>query len=352
MLGVDPEVGSSLLRLWVTAGAAALLFLFCMLALFRPQASLPWRVGLVVLGAIFGAGITWASVDHSSSGNSSPDRRALERRLDELGALALAPGSPLVCLDALAGENVEAGCEKALFASPVSAAAASSYVAARLAVLASMTAYAERGGAGIEPALVALRRSLEADHFGFIAHVLAVRDGCTSENCKTLALLRDSTRVRSNLAAQTLDRYLDHYQEVWAKAADGAPAEVAQAQPNAPGPHKLVNIDFPSAASIPPVSIMNPEPTGPVLPGVAAAAATNPNPQAAAASSRRSRKQAIAAPQTVVHAAPTGSATPEPIWPEPLPPAPSRTATAPASAPVQLSPPSPDASAVGPVRAQ
>ena len=233
MLGVDPEVGTSALRLWVTAGAAALLFLFCMLALFRPQASLPWRVGLVVLGAIFGAAIAWASVDHSTSGNSSPDRRALERRLDELGALALAPGSPLACLDALAGENVEAACEKALFVSPVSVAAASSYVGARLALLASMTAYAEHGGADIEPALVPLRRSLEADHFGFVAHVLTVRDGCTGQTCKALALLRDASRVRSNLGAQTLDRYLDHYQEVWAKAADAAPGEVAQAQPNA-----------------------------------------------------------------------------------------------------------------------
>ena len=44
-------------------------------------------------------------------------------------------------------------------------------------------------------------------------------------------------------------------------------------------PHKMVNIDFPTAASIPAVSIMNPEPNGPVLPGVAAAAAANPNPQ-------------------------------------------------------------------------
>ncbi len=353
MLGVDPEIGTSALRLWVTAGSAALLFLFCMLALFRSQASLPWRLGLVLLGAVFGAAIAWASLDHSASGNSSPDRRALEHRLDELGALALAPGSPLACLDALAGENVEAACEKALFVSPANVAAASSYVAARLTLLANMTAYAEHGGADIQPALVRLRRSLEADHFGFVAQVLTIRDGCTSQNCKTLALLRDPSRVQSNLGARALDRYLDHYQDVWAKAADGAPAEVVQAQPNAPGPRKLVNIDFPSAASIPPVSIMNPEPSGPVLPGVAAAAATNPNPQAVAPASRRSRKQAAnPPPPTVVQPAPTGSAATEPIWPEPVPPPPPQTAAAPAGAPVQLSPPSPSASAGGAVRAQ
>ena len=92
-----------------------------------------------------------------------------------------------------------------------------------------MTAYAQRGGKDIEYALAPLRRSLEADHFGFVAHVLAARDACTSQNCKALALLRDPSRIRSNLSAQTLDRYLDHYQEVWAKAADATPAEVAQA---------------------------------------------------------------------------------------------------------------------------
>ena len=155
-------------------------------------------------------------------------------------------------------------------------------------------------------------------------------------------------------AAQTLDRYLDHYQEVWAKAADAAPGEVAQAQPNAMLPRKLVNIDFPSAASIPPVSIMNPEPTGPVLPGVAAAAAANPNPQAAAPASRHSRKPAANPPaQTLAQPAPAGSGAVEPIWPEPVPPPPPpRTAAAPAGAPVQLNPPSPSASAGGPVRAQ
>ena len=110
------------------------------------------------------------------SGDLSPDRRALERRLDELSAQALTPGSSLACLDALAGDNVEAACEKALFVSPVSVASASSYVAARLTLLASMTAYAQRGGKDIEYALAPLRHSLEADRFGFVAHVLAARD--------------------------------------------------------------------------------------------------------------------------------------------------------------------------------
>ena len=160
----------------------------------------------------------------------------------------------------------------------------------------------------IEDALAPLRRSLEADRFGFVAHVLAVRDGCTGQNCKALSLLRDPSRVRANLRAQTIDRYVDHYQEVWAKAPErrrGRPSH----RRSRTGPHKLVNIDFPTAASIPPVSIMNPEPTGPVLPGVAAAAAANPNPQASA--SRRARRQAAnPPPQAVAQPTLAGSSSP------------------------------------------
>lgn len=351
MLGVESEIGTSALRLWVAAGSAALLIVFCVLASLRPPARMApspvLRAGLVVVCAILGAAITWAFLDRGDLGNRGAERRAFEMRAEELSARVLAPGSPLACLDAVAGENVEAACEKALFASPASVASASSYAAARLTLLASMAAYAGRGGSNIDDVLLPLRRSLEADRFGFLAHVLAVRDGCTNQNCKALAVLRDASRVRANLSAETLDRYLEHYLVLWAAAPDGAQAPSATAQPNTQGPRKAVSIDFPTAASIPAVSIMNPEPTGPVLPGVAAAAASNPNPQAAPSSvPHRARKQTSNPPApAAVQAVSSGSPAPEPIWPEPVPPPPSpQPAAASASAgPIQLNPPSPAA---------
>ncbi len=365
MLGVDSETGTSALRLWIAAGSAALLIVCCVLAFLRPQsriaASPVLRAGFVVfgvvLGAVLGVAMTWAFLDHAAMGDRSAERRALELRADELGARAFASGSPLACLDALAGESVEAACERALFVSPASVAAAMSYVAARLALLSGMVAYAERGGADIDEVLLSLRRSLEADRFGFLAHMLAIRDGCTSQNCKALALLHDASRVRANLSGETLDRYLEHYLVLWAKAPDGTLAEGAQAQAaaTAPGPRK-VNIDFPTAASIPPVSIMNPEPTGPVLPGVAAAAAANPNPQPAAPPSSRRARKPTANPSPQIGAQPpsSGSAATEPIWPEPVPPPPQAAAAPAGAAPVQLNPlpPSPNASPGVTVRAQ
>src|SRR6202008_495141 len=110
-----------------------------------------------------------------------------------------------------------------------------------------------------------LRRSLETDSFGFLAHALAVRDGCTGQNCTALDVLGDASRVRANLSGQTLERYLDRYATAWAQPPDVPVADAgttsgpaAAPQPGAPGQRKVVvNIDFPTAASIPPVSIMN-----------------------------------------------------------------------------------------------
>ncbi len=340
MLGVDPDIGTSALRLWVAAGSAALLAGCCVLAFVVPptRTGAAARAGFVVFGAIFGAAMTWAFAPMGdASGDASAARRAFAMRAQELTARTLAPGSPLACLDGLAGESIEAACEREIFASPASAAATISYTAARLALLSDLSAYGARSGANFDDVLQPLRRSLEADRFGLLAHVLAVRDGCTSEHCKGFALLRDASRVSANLRDATFDRHLDHYLPVWAKLPE---APLPQVQPSttdrlpAQGRH-MVDIDFPTAASIPPVSIMNPEPKGPVLPGVAAAAAANPNPPpAASSSSRRSRRQAANPPaQSAAPAASAGAAAVEPIWPEPVPPPP--TAAAPAGAAVR-----------------
>jgi hypothetical protein len=341
MLGFDSELGTSALRLWAAAGSAAALMTFVAFSLlWRPStapASRSLQAVLVLAPAALGAVMVWAFLGRGDLGNRGVERRALELRGEELGARALAPGSPLACLDGVAGEKVEVACEKALFATPASVAAASAYVAERLNLLSSMSNYAKRGGS-IEDVMAPLRRSLETDRFGFLAQVLATRDDCTSQSCKPLGVLHDPSHVRNNLGAGTLDHYLEHYLPVWAAASDGAAAEGAQlsypaAQSSAASAHKVVNADFPSAASIPAVSIMNPEPTKPASPG--AAAAVNAAPPAAAP--HHSRKQANGgAPAS------QGAATTEPIWPEPPPPAPgTQPAAASANAaPLQLTPPS------------
>ncbi len=350
-MGIDPGAESSALHLWIAAGSAALLVAACILTVVRSRinvASALERTSVIVVGAILGAVMAWAFLDRSFGHDNDADRRALELRAEELTAHSLAPGSALPCLDALAGGDVEAACEKSLFASAANVAVASSYVTARLALLSDMVAYVKRGGGNIDTTLVPLRRAVEADRFGFLAHALAIRDGCTSQQCKALSVLNDPSHVRANLSTATLDHYLEHYVAVWTQPADNSVADAGAAAPATPGqaPRKVVNIDFPTAASIPAVSIMNPEPAGkPAVTAPAAAAAVSASPAAeAAGGQKRARKQAAnPAP------AATADAPVEPVWtPAPLAPPAGASSAAPAASvasgpngPMQLMPSSP-----------
>jgi hypothetical protein len=268
---VDPQVLALVLRIspvWIAALSAALLVLTVWaLVLRRSRKGFFAGVGrffLVILTAGFSASLIWGLLDNSAVRDRDAQRSALQRRAGGLTAQALAQGSPLACLDALAGETVQAACERTIFATPANVASAVAYVAAQYGLLSDMSAFSRRGGTDIGDDLVPLRRALEADPFGFLAHVLVRRDGCTSEHCQAFALLRDPSHVRTNIIAQTLQHYVDHYREVWARAAELPAIGVADISPTGtvdPGRRKVpVNIDFPSAASIPPISIMNPEP--------------------------------------------------------------------------------------------
>jgi hypothetical protein len=184
----------------------------------------------------------------------------LERRAFELASRALMPGSALACLDPVPGETVENNWEKAMFASPTTTAAAVSFVAAELSLMALASEHARRSRMAYGSAMSNLRHSLEADRFGIVAHVLAARDGCTPEQCAAFAFLQGTGRVSANLAERPFDRFLKVHMAAWsnppASAGSPAPPPVASAK-------QRNNLYFPSAASIPSVSIMTAEPPPP-----------------------------------------------------------------------------------------
>jgi hypothetical protein len=232
--------------------------------------------------AVFTAGLTIV-VDRMTRDERAAEQRALLARNIELTARAVMAGSMLSCLDGGAGEAVENACEKSVFASPASAADAVAYIGARLTLLADAAGFAQDNG--MPGAFAAARRSIELDRYGIAAHVLSERDGCTPDECPAFALLRDTAAIKANLRAHAFDKYVARYVDAWNKA-DPKPAPVAAAPPaGAPGlasipePAKTPvssKYDFPSAASIPPVSIMNAEPPlakEPVKEPAAAAAA-------------------------------------------------------------------------------
>jgi hypothetical protein len=287
------------------------------------------RVAVVVTGL----GAAWLLLDQGASRERSAERRALDQRIATLASRAVEPGSPLACLDAVAGDAVETACEKSVFANPQTVAGAVSYVAARLTLLADALDFARRNGGGYESALTSLRRALEADRYGIVAHVLSVRDSCTPLLCDSYVLLHDPDRVQTNLREHVFDHYVERYASEWARAQAGTPVAAAPAggaanvyatasttppAATAPGVPLSSKYDFPSAASIPPVSIMTSEPPLPpeTKPATAAppagASATTPTPvprRPPHAAQHPPARAATAAPQQITPSPPPSPST-------------------------------------------
>jgi hypothetical protein len=237
------------------------------------NAALRILLPLAVLAVLaLGSFAVFAVVDRQGVAERAAERRALLAREVELSRIALAPGSALACLDGGAGETVENVCEKTVFATAQSTAAAVAYMEARLKLLAA-TAGRDPGLLGL---LASTRRAVALDRFGVAAHVLAIRDGCTAEKCDAFALVDDASALQANLRAQVYDQYVSRYVASW-NAPPPAPAEKPPAVSALPSPTSLARVtasgqtaipavkpgehwDFPSAASIPAVSIMGAEP--------------------------------------------------------------------------------------------
>jgi len=221
------------------------------------------------LAVLLGLGVAaFAIADQMAADRRAAHERAVIARSDELTARAMAPGSALACLDAAPGDATETACEAAVFGSPQSTSAAVAYIGARMALLADA-----KDMPALAPRLAATRRAIELDRFGIAAQVLSQRDGCSAAQCTGFALVTDSSMLRSNLKARTFDQYVSRHAGAWnappppaqptgpqTSQAPMQPAlpQTASAQPEARAVSS--KYDFPSAASIPPVSIMNSEP--------------------------------------------------------------------------------------------
>ena len=283
----------------------AVIVMLLIMTFRRAGADGPRRLLFPVVVVVLAALAVMSILARMAQNEREAERRALAQRGSDLTVQALAPGSALACLDAAAGEAVDNACEKKVFAGPQATAAAVAYMAARLTLLADGLAFARRSDPDFTKALSSLRRAIELDRFGVASHVLAVRDGCTAENCAAFALLGDATVIQANLKAEAFDQYVSRNAADWDKSAPMAktlgPGPLSSLlQPTAPSKTPLSGkYDFPSAASIPPVSIMSAEP---------------PLPKAAA--------EARAAQPAKPAQPPVAAATPAPAPPAPKRPPP------------------------------
>jgi hypothetical protein len=290
--GLDLASGTFTVPLWAVGVAAALLVALIVIAVIRAGlnefGSLVFRVAVILIAVAFG----WTYINRSAERDRADERRALDQRAAELVGRAVTPGSAIACLEATNTETVEGACERAVFATPETVAAATAYVSARLSLLSDAHDYTSRRDQGYESAIAGLRRTIAADRYGLASQVLATRDGCTADACDAFSLVYDDKKLRANLKDRLFDITVARYAVNWPTRTRPLASSAPGSGPvTPPGP----NVTFPSAQSIPPVSIMNAEPPQAAAappPAQAAAPAPEPRPTNSAPASAARRPAA------------------------------------------------------------
>ena len=300
------------LPLYLTLAAGVFVGIIVMITLLRSERSVANGVlALLTLLAIGVAGVvTFRGFGSAGPGHSSEARPV---------QTAAAPLPQLSCIDELAGDAVLAACEKVLFGSAESVAAAVTYAASQITLLTSLgdVATANKGGGSD---LLALRRAIERDRYGLMAYVLTARDRCTPTACRAFRSLTEPRQIVSNMEERVYESLIMRYAASW-NTPQGAAGMIAALPPSLPT-GKPTNAEFPTSASTPPVSIMTPEP----------AAGGTPKPAQAAAPAAPSAQRSLAAPPPP---APAAAPTQAQAAAKRPPPAPKRPA---AAGPVQLTP--------------
>ena len=298
------------LPLYLTLATAGFVGIIVLITLLRSERSVANGVlALVTLLAVGVAGtVTFRGVGTATVVQST-ETRAVQT--------ATAPLPQLSCIDELAGDAVLAACEKALFGSAESVAAAVTYAASQITLLTSLGDVATANkGAGSD--LLALRRAVERDRYGLMAYVLTARDRCSPSACRAFRSLTEPRQIAANMEERVYESLIMRYASTWnaPQAATGMIAALPASVPTG----KPTNAEFPTSASTPPVNIMTSEPP--------LGAAPKPSSSAAAAPALPAVPRAAVA---------TPPASP-PAQAAAKKPAPAPAAKRPSSAPVQLTP--------------
>ena len=305
---------SAAFPMWITLAAAGFFGMIVLITLVRAEKSV--ANGALTVITLLAVGIAVAA---TIRGYGPANRSALNDARSAPSAM-VAPLPALSCIDELAGETVAAACEKVLFGSPESTAAAVNYTAS---LLTRLTALGDVATAkpNMTTELLALRRALERDRYGMVAQVLTSREGCTQTQCPAFRSLMDSRQIAMNMGDHVYDVLVAHYAPLWnaPQPPTAAAGPLAGLPPSVPT-GRPTNAEFPSSASTPAVSIMTPEPgTGspngqrPAQPAAAAPkqASSPPPPASSPASALASAKKPPVAKRAV---APT-SIAPAPAAP-------------------------------------
>src|SRR5713226_1772244 len=301
--------------MWLTLAASGFFGIIVLITLLRAEKSVANGALTVITLLAIGIAAT-ATIRGFGPGQSA----SVETRSSQPMSAAL---PALSCIDDLAGETVLTACEKVLFGSAESTAAAISYAASQITRL---TAFGDvaAANASMTPELQMVRRAVERDRYGLMAYVLAARDHCTPSDCVAFRALTDHNQIAANMNERIYEGLIARYAPSWNAPAAAGP--VTAFAPSAPT-GKPTNAEFPTAASTPPISIMTPEP-GPAAPAPSASRPSASSPPVAIAP--------LPSPRPASSTAPALAAAKK--QPAPKPPRA-------ASAPVQLAPAAPAAPA-------
>src|ERR1700676_52075 len=149
--------------MWPTLAAGGFFGIILLITLLRADKSV--ANGALMVIALLAGGIAVAATIRGSDGPSvSAEIRSPQPTIAGLPALS--------CVDDLAGEAVLTSCEKALFGSPESAAAAISYAASQITRLTALGDVAA-ANKSMTSELHMVRRAVERDRYGLMAYALA-----------------------------------------------------------------------------------------------------------------------------------------------------------------------------------
>ena len=304
--------------MWLTLAASGFFGIIVLITLLRAEKSVANGALTVITLLAIGIAATATIRGFGPGQGASAETRSSQSVSAGLPALS--------CIDDLAGETVLTACEKVLFGSAESTAAALSYAASQITWL---TAFGDvaAANASMTPELQMVRRAVERDRYGLMAYVLAARDHCTPSDCAAFRAITDRNQIVANMNERTYEGLIVRYAPSWNMPAV-TPAPVAALPPSMPL-GKPTNAEFPTAASTPPISIMTPEP----------GQATTPTaPRPASSSPPSSSPPLTNAPLPSPRPTPALAAAKKPAAPKPA-----RTA-----APVQLAPAAPAPAAAAP----
>lgn len=213
---------------WAFA-AAGVGVLVLLILILRPRADsgIATLAQLALVAVV--AGAAYFGLKQYEDNSRFTERKAIEDRAATLLSQANQPGSVLGCLNP-ALPTLDEACEKTIFAEPQRVASAIGVTADRIALLYDATAFAAR-----EPAFLDrfdhLRRSLEADPYGLVAHILATEHKCIPDSCPRFRILKDVDKVKANLTARKFDGLLAKYKETWVRIGPGMSVSEIHAMP-------------------------------------------------------------------------------------------------------------------------